>query len=90
MDLQTYLDKQGKGAVTALFRRSGVTPTTIYDILNSGHARTVRTARLISEATDGEVSVTELVDPNNKTGAENDGSAATGNLGAGSGENGAP
>lgn len=61
MDLKTYLDKRGRGAVTALFRRTGVTTPTIYEICRTGKAKTLETAEKISAGTDGEVSVAELL-----------------------------
>ena len=66
MKLQTYLDKTKK-SVHSLAQQSGVTPSTIYKFL-SGEQKSIKPhiARAISEATEGQVGLLDLLFPDEK------------------------
>ena len=61
MKLKEWVERTGRGAITLLHRRSGVATTTIDDILLHGRIPRVSTARKLSEATDGVVTVPEIL-----------------------------
>jgi len=60
MTLAEYLEKNGHGAIEALARRADCSRNSIVSA-RAGHAPSVKLARRISAATDGEVSVLELL-----------------------------
>lgn len=66
MDLATWVKQRGKGALTELQNKSGLAYTTILSAVKRGPGR-VETAQKISDATDGEVSLGELM---KRTGTE--------------------
>ena len=59
MVLSEWMESQPKGVLTRLARDSGLAYTTVFFIAHGGAVRTLETARKLSEATGGEVSVEE-------------------------------
>lgn len=63
MRLREYLDAAGHGEISRLVRAAGVAGSTIHDVLNGKPIKRYETAKRISEATGGKVSVAELCEP---------------------------
>lgn len=63
MTLNDWVAEQGKGSMSLLQRKTGLAYTTVWKAARG--IRTVRyaTAKLLSQATDGAVSVAELCEP---------------------------
>jgi hypothetical protein len=59
--LQEYIDAQGRGAKRRLQRRTGLAYSTIHWIAERKWVPRLATARLLSEATGGTVTVGELM-----------------------------
>jgi hypothetical protein len=72
MLLADYVKREGNGAITRLQRKTRLAYTTVFRALH--HAVGYRSAKKLSEATGGEVSILELCEPNApvrpKTGTE--------------------
>lgn len=60
MTLREWIEREGRGAVTELHHRSRLAINTIAAAAEHG-AKSTRVARLLSEATGGEVSKAELL-----------------------------
>lgn len=63
MTFAEYLEQAGYGAAKIIMRRSGVSTTTLYKVRNGTKVKRIDIARRISAATEGQVSVAELLDP---------------------------
>lgn len=61
MDLATWRKRSPRGALADLAKRTGIRWQTLYDIARGKQRPRVETAKSISEATDGAVSVHELL-----------------------------
>jgi hypothetical protein len=61
MDLRTWIDKQGAGALRALSNKSGVPYETLWRAADKRHQLRLDYAARIIEATNGEVTVDDLV-----------------------------
>jgi hypothetical protein len=60
MTLSDWLEAQPKGVLTRLARDSGLAYTTVFFVAHGGSVKTLDTARKLSDATGGAVSVEEL------------------------------
>jgi len=60
MRLSHWVERRGRGALTYLSRKTGLAYSTVYYATYGGKRLRYDTARLISEATDGAVSVRNL------------------------------
>jgi hypothetical protein len=63
MHLDDYIARHGHGTKARLSRQTGLDYTTIFKAAQRRPVRRYDTARRISEATDGEVSIAELCEP---------------------------
>lgn len=61
MDLATWRATRPRGALTVLAEKTGIRWQTLYDIARGKQRPRVDTAKAIAEATDGAVSVHELL-----------------------------
>lgn len=61
MDLATWRNTQPRGALTELSKATGVRWQTLYDIARGKHRPQVETAKAIATATNGVVTVHELL-----------------------------
>lgn len=63
MDLDTYIRKNGYGAIAKIARDAVLSYTTVHRILTKGVKPQADTAVRISKATGGVISIAELCDP---------------------------
>jgi hypothetical protein len=63
MRLREYLEAAGHGEISRLVRTAGVAGSTIHDVLNGKPIKKYETAKRISDATGGRVTVAELCEP---------------------------
>jgi heme A synthase len=61
MTLNEWVERYGNGGITMLHRRSGVAVSTIREVLAGRTVKRVTTARKLSEATGGEVTIQTLL-----------------------------
>lgn len=67
MQLSHWVEKQGRGAISRIWRESGVSCSTIYEALRGAPISRYPVAKAISDATGGAVSIDELFAPANAT-----------------------
>lgn len=63
MQLSQWVKREGRGAITRICRESGVAYSTIYTAYRGQRIGRYATARAISDATGGEVTVDDLCAP---------------------------
>lgn len=63
MRLREYVDTRGRGEISRIVRVAEVAGTTVHDALNGHPIARYDTAKRISEATGGAVSIPELCEP---------------------------
>ena len=63
MRLREYIDTKGRGEISRIVRVAGVAGTTVHDALNGNPVARYETAKRISDATGGAVSIAELCEP---------------------------
>lgn len=63
MRLPDWIEQQGRGALSRLSEESGVCYPTVHSIFSGKQTPTYATAKRISDATFGEVSIAELCEP---------------------------
>jgi hypothetical protein len=63
MTLSEWCAEYGKGAISRLARKTGLDYKTVHPFAHGAAVKTWRTAKLISEATSGAVSIEELCEP---------------------------
>lgn len=67
MRFPEWIDKQPRGTLTRVARDAGVASSTVRLAARGELVRTYRTAKAISEATDGAVTVRELCEAEDET-----------------------
>lgn len=60
MKLKEWVERRGRGAISLLQRRTGLAYTTVFYAVRNGPKR-VDTAAKLARATDGEVSVDDMI-----------------------------
>ncbi len=63
MQLSHWIKREGRGAITRICRESGVAYSTIYTAYRGQRIGRYATAKAISDATGGEVTVEDLCTP---------------------------
>ena len=72
MTLAEYIEKDGYGSITRIMRDSGCAYMTVWRAVRGLGAVRLATAKAISQATRGEVSIAELCDPEGAGSRPND------------------
>lgn len=60
MKLKKWLEREGSGALSRVSRDTGLAYTTVFDVAHGRRSARYATAKLISAATGGEVSIAEI------------------------------
>jgi len=63
MRLADWIEREGRGAISRLVRETGCAASTFHTHINGKPIAEYQTAKRISEATGGEVSIEELCEP---------------------------
>lgn len=68
--MSEWVQRRGRGAITHIFRASGVAYSTVYAAAKGQRIKRYDTARAISDATGGEVTVEDLCGSSSDEAAE--------------------